>query len=161
MKQNPTELIHIAKQVKKAIGPFYSFAKFVDRQIENITPYTDTVNLIYDLITYFNDVKDQLMSAFGLEKVRYEIQVSRIEPYAIVKEITKHALNLIKMAETILTKINEKPQNCNHINGKHTNLSQTTRLPNKDDLLKAYLNLEEQIVLLIVWCNSYLNHIYN
>jgi len=145
MRQKSTELIRIAKQVKKAIKPFYSFALFVDRQIENITPYTDTINLIYDLVTYFDDAKDQLMSAFGLEKVRYEIQISRIEPYAIVKEITKHALNLIKMTDKILTKTNDKHK----------------KIPNKDDLLKAYLNLEEQIVLLILWCNSYLNHIYN
>jgi len=161
MKQKPMELIRIAKQVKKAIKPFYSFALFVDRQIENITPFTDTVNLIYNLVTYFDDVKDQLMSAFGLEKVRYEIQISRIEPYAIVKEITKHALSLIKMADKILARSNGKPTDGNHTNGKPTSMPQQTRIPNRDDLLKAYLNLEEHIVLLIVWCNSYLNHIYN
>jgi len=161
MKQKPTELIRIAKQVKKAIKPFYSFAKFVDRQIENITPYTDTINLIYDLVTSFDDAKDQIMSAFGLEKVRYEIQVSRIEPYAIVKEITKHALNLIKMTDKILTTSNDKHTNGIHINRKPTSMSRQTRIPNRDDLLKAYLNLEEHIVLLILWCNSYLNHIYN
>jgi len=151
MKQKPMELIRIAKQVRKVIGPFYSFALIVDRQIENITPYTDTVNLIYELVTYFDATKDQLMSAFGLEHVRYEIQVSKIEPHAIVKEITKHALNLIKMTDKILTKTN----------GKHVTTTQQTSLPNRNDLLKAYLNLEELIALLIVWCNSYLNHIYN
>ena len=145
------ELIRIAKQVRKAIGPFYSFALFVNKQLESIAPYTDTINLIYELVTYFDDAKDQLMSAFGLEKVRYEIQISRIEPYAIVKEITKQALNLINMTDKILAKTNEKPKN----------FPQTTRIPSRNDLLKAYLNLEKQIVLLIVWYNSYLNHIYN
>jgi len=161
MKQKPTELIRIAKQVKKAIKPFYSFAKFVTRRLDNVSPYTDTVNLIYDLVTSFDDAKDQLMSAFGLEQVRYEIQISRIEPYAIVREITKHALNLIKMTDKILAKPNGKPTNGNHTNGKHTSMPRQTRIPNRDDLLKAYLNLEEHIVLLILWCNSYLNHIYN
>ena len=161
MRPKATELVRIAKQVKKAIGPFYSFALFVNRQFENVTPYTDTINLIYDLVTYFDDAKDQLMPAFGLEKVRHEIQVIKIDPYAIVKEITKHALSLIKMADKILTKSNGKPTNGNNTNGKQTSMPQTTRIPNKDDLLKAYLNLEEQIVLLIVWCNSYLNHMYN
>jgi|GEM_PF-3917518 len=151
MGQKPMELIRIAKQVRKAIGPFYSFALFVNKQLESIAPYTDTINLIYELVTYFDDAKDQLMSAFGLEKVRYEIQISRIEPYAIVKEITKQALNLINMTDKILAKTNEKPKN----------FPQTTRIPSRNDLLKAYLNLEKQIVLLIVWYNSYLNHIYN
>jgi len=145
MKPKQMELIRIAKQVKKAIKPFYSFALFVNTRLESVSPYTDTINLIYDLVTYFDDAKDQLMSAFGLEQVRYEIQISRIEPYGIVKEITKQALNLIKMTDRILAKTN----------GKHTGM------PNKDDLLKAYLNLEEHIVLLIVWFNSYLNHMYN
>jgi len=139
------DLIRIAKQVRKTIKPFYSFALFVNNKLEVISPYTDTVNLIYDLVTYFDDVKDNLMSAFGLEKVRYEIQISKIEPYSVVKEITKHALNLIKMADKILSKSN----------GKHT------KLPTRDDLLNAYLNLEEHIVLLILWCDSYLNHVYN
>jgi len=161
MKQKPKELIHIAKQVKKAIKPFYSFALFVTNKLEDVTPYTDTINLIYDLVTSFDDAKDQLMSAFGLEKVRYEIQVIRIEPYAVVREITEQALNLIKMADKILTKSNGKPTNDKHKNGKHTSLPRQTSMPNRDDLLKAYLDLEEQIVLLIVWCNSYLNHIYN
>ena len=151
MRPKPNELIRIAKQVKKAIEPFYSFALIVDKQIRDIPFYTDTINLIYDLVSYFDDIKDQLMSAFGLEQVRYKIQISRIEPYAIVKEITKRTLNLIKMTDKILTKSNRKP----------TSMPRTARLPNKDDLLKAYLDLEEQIVLLIVWCNSYLNHIYN
>ena len=145
MKPKQMELIRIAKRVKKAIKPFYSFALFVNTRLESVSPYTDTINLIYDLVTYFDDAKDQLMSAFGLEQVRYEIQIGRIEPYGIVKEITKQALNLIKMADRILAKTN----------GKHTGM------PNKDDLLKAYLNLEEHIVLLIVWFNSYLNHMYN
>jgi len=145
MKPKTTELIHIAKQIKKAIKPFYSFALYVNNKLEDISPYTDTINLIYDLVTYFDDAKDQLMSAFGIEKVRYEIEISKIEPYAVVKEITKHALNLLKMADNILTKSNDK----------HKTLS------TKDDLLNAYLTLEEHIVLLILWCNSYLNHMYN
>jgi len=157
MKQKPTELMRIAKQIKKAIKPFYSFALYVNKQLENTTPYTDTINIIYDLVTYFDDVKDQLMSVFGLEKVRYEIQISKIEPYAVVREITKHALNLIKMTDKILAKSNGKHTSM----PRPTSMPQTTRIPNKDDLLKAYLNLEEHIVLLIVWCNSYLNHIYN
>ncbi|MFP3256879.1 MAG: hypothetical protein RXO36_03670 [Candidatus Nanopusillus acidilobi] len=145
MRPKTIELIRIAKQIRKAIKPFYSFALFVNKQIDNASPYTDTVNLIYDLVSSFDDAKDQLMSAFGLEKVRYEIQVSRIEPNKVVKEITNHTLNLIKMADRILAKTNGKP----------------IKSPTRDDLLNTYLNIEEHIVLLIVWCNSYLNHIYN
>jgi len=151
------ELIRIAKQVRKAIGPFYSFAVFVNKQLENETPYTDKLNLIYNLVMYFDDIKDGIMSAFGLEHIKYEIKISKIEPYDAVKEITKHALNLINMADKILTKPNGKQTSMS----RPTSMPRQTRIPNKDDLLKAYLNLEQQIVLLIVWCNSYLNHIYN
>jgi len=145
MRPKTTELIRIAKQVRKTIKPFYSFAVFVYNQLENMPSYTDAANLIYDLVMSFDDTKDDIMNAFGLEKVKYEIQIDKIEPRSIVREITKQALNLIKMADKILAKTNGKP----------------TNLPNKDDLLNAYLYLEEHIILLILWFNSYLRHTYN
>jgi hypothetical protein len=145
MKQKPTELIRIAKQVKKAIGPFYSFALIVDKQIRDIPFYTDTANLIYDLVMSFDEIKDKIMTAFGIESVKYKIQIDKIDPYFVVKEITKRTLDLIRMADSILSKTN----------GKYT------RLPTREELLDAYFRLEQQVVLLIVWLNSYLNHMYN
>jgi len=145
MKPKTTELIRIAKTIKKAIKPFYSFALFVYNQLENMPSYIDAANLIYDLVMSFDDAKDDIMNAFGLEKVRYEIQTSKIEPYVIVKEITKQSLNLMKMSDRILAKPNRK----------------YTERPTKDDLLQVYLLLEEHIILLIFWFNSYLRHIYN
>ena len=145
MRPTPTELIRIAKQVRKAIKPFYLFALFVAKQLENVPYHTVTTHFVYELIASFDDIKNDIMTAFGLETIRYEIQSSKIEPYTVVKEITKHAWNLIKMTEKILTKPNGKP----------------IKLPTKDDLLNSYLMLEEHIILLIVWFDSYLRHMYN
>jgi len=145
MGPKTTELIRIAKQVRKTITPFYSFAVFVHKKLESIPYYTDTANLIYDLVTSFDEIKDQLMSLFGLETIVFEIYTNIIEPHAVVKEITNQALNLINMSDKILAKTNEKQ----------------TKLPTKEELLKVYLSLEEHIVLLIFWFNSYLRHIYN
>jgi hypothetical protein len=145
MRQKPTELISIAKQVKKAIGPFYSFALIVDKQIRDIPFYTDVANIIYDLVMSFDEIKDKIMTAFEIESVKYKIQIDKIDPYSVVKEITKQTLDLIRMTDSILSRTN----------GKHT------RPPTREDLLDAYFRLEQQVVLLIVWLNSYLNHVYN
>jgi len=51
----------------------------------------------------------------------------------------------MKMSDSILAKSN----------GKHK------KMPTKNDLLNAYLSLEEHVVLLIFCFNSYLNHTYN
>jgi len=145
MKPKPMELIRIAKQVKKAIGPFYSFALIVDKQIRDIPFYIDVANIIYDLVMSFDEIKDKIMTAFGVESVKYRIQISEINPYFVVKEIIKRTLDLIRMADSILSKTSSK----------------YTRLPTRKDLLDAYFRLEQQVVLLIVWLNSYLNHVYN
>jgi len=142
MSSKTKELIHIAKHIKKTIRPFYSFASFVDKQLENMPFYADITNLIYDLVMSFDEIKDNLMDVFGLEQVKYQIQVGKIEPHFTVKEITKNTLELIKMTDRILSSTNKK-----HIR--------------KDDLLNVYFRIEEQIILLIVWFNSYLNHMYN
>ena len=145
MRPKPNELIRIAKQVKKAIGPFYSFALIVDKQIRDIPFYTDVANLIYDLIMSFDEIKDKIMTAFEIESVKYKIQIDKIDPYSVVKEITKRTWDLIRMTNSILSRSN----------GKYT------RPLTREDLLDAYFRLEQQVVLLIVWLNSYLNHVYN
>jgi hypothetical protein len=145
MKPKSTELIRIAKQVRKTIGPFYSFAMFVDKQLGVIPFYTDVANFIYDLVTAFDEIKDKIMDVFGVESVKYTIQIGKIDPYHVVRTITKYASDLMRMLDSILSKTD----------GKHTTL------PTKEDLLNAYFMLEQQIVLLIVWLNSYLNHVYN
>ena len=145
MRQNPTELIHIAKQVRKAIGPFYSFVLIVDKQIRDIPFLTDVANIIYDLIMSFDEIKDMIMTAFEIESVKYKIQIDKIDPYFVVREITKRTSDLIRITDSILSRTN----------GKYT------RLPTREDLLDAYFRLEQQVILLIVWLNSYLNHVYN
>ena len=145
MRQKPMELIRIAKQVRKVIGPFYSFVLIVDKQIRDIPFLTDVANLIYDLIMSFDEIKDNIMTAFEIESVKYKIQIDKIDPYFVVKEITKRTWDLIRMTNIILSKTH----------GKYT------RLPTREDLLDAYFRLEQQVVLLIVWLHSYLNHVYN